>query len=165
MAVLGILPVVQAQLAHEAQFAAAFAYLAQALKPGSVEHARILAVKPGATERVELEGGAFALEQTYVSKPRSEGKYESHHKYIDLQAVVAGEEWMELTHVSRLALKDDFSAERDVLFYHDLTVGSRLRVGPGEVAVFFPADAHMPSLAIDAPAVVYKTVVKVPVRE
>ncbi|GAB1488185.1 hypothetical protein MASR2M8_06300 [Opitutaceae bacterium] len=155
----------QAQLAHEAQFAAAFAYLAQALKPGSVEHARILAVKPGATERVELEGGAFALEQTYVSKPRSEGKYESHHKYIDLQAVVAGEEWMELTHVSRLALKDDFSAERDVLFYHDLTVGSRLRVGPGEVAVFFPADAHMPSLAIDAPAVVYKTVVKVPVRE
>ncbi|HEY0969078.1 MAG TPA: YhcH/YjgK/YiaL family protein [Opitutaceae bacterium] len=164
MAVLGILPVVQSQLAHETQFAAAFAYLAQALKPGSPEHTRILAVKTGATERIELTGGAFALEQAYVSKPRAEGKYESHRKYIDLQAILAGEEWMEFTHVSRLVLKDDFSAERDVLFYQDLTAGSRLRVGPGEVAVFFPADAHMPSLAIAAPALVYKTVVKVPVR-
>src|SRR5690606_17743427 len=91
MAVLGIFPVVQAQLADEARFAAAFAYLAQALKPGSPEQARVLAVKPGATERIELADGAFALEQAYFSKPRAEGKYESHRKYIDLQAIVAGE--------------------------------------------------------------------------
>lgn len=164
MAVLGTLPVVQAQLANEAQFAAAFAYLARALRPGTPEHARILAVLPGRTERIELAEGAFALEQAYFTKPRTEGRYESHRAYIDLQAIVSGDEWMELTDVSRLTLKDDFAAERDVLFYEDFAAGSRLRVRTGEIAVFHPADAHMPSLAIDAPAVVCKTVVKVPVR-
>lgn len=164
MAVIGSLPVVQAQLANEAQFAAAFAYLAQALKPGTPEHARILAVSPGRTERIELAEGAFALEQAYLTKPREEGRYESHQAYIDLQAIVAGEEWMELTDIRRLTVKDDFASERDVIFYENFAAGSRLRLGPGEIAVFHPADAHMPSLAIDAPAVVCKTVVKVPVR-
>lgn len=163
MAVLGNLKVVQAQLANEAQFAAAYAYLAKALAPGSPEQARILALAPGQTERIELAGGAFALEQAYRTKPRAEGKYESHQRYIDLQAIVAGEEFMELTHVRRLVLKEDFSTERDVLFYEDFTGGSRLRVGPGEIAVFFPLDAHLPSVAVDTPLVVHKSVVKVPV--
>ena len=161
MAVVGTLPVIQTQLACESHFAAAYAYLAQALQPGTPEHHRILAVKPGQTERIELAGGAFALEQVYDSKPRAEGKFESHRTYVDLQAIVAGAEWMEWTDVSRLTLKDDFFAERDVRFYNDFTAGSRLRVGPGEIAVFYPVDAHMPSLAIDSPARVYKTVVKV----
>jgi biofilm protein TabA len=164
MAVFGNLPVVQTQLANEPQFAAAFAYLAKALAPGSPEQARIRGLAPGQTERIELAGGAFALEQAYSSKPRAEGKYESHHRYIDLQAIVAGEEFIELTHVEKLALKEDFSRERDVLFYEDFTGGSRLRVGPGEIAVFFPLDAHLPSVAVDTPAMVYKAVVKVPVR-
>jgi biofilm protein TabA len=163
MAVLGNLSVVQAQLANEPQFAAAFAYLAKALAPGSPEQARILALVPGQTQRIELAGGAFALEQAYCSKPRAEGKYESHRRYIDLQAIVVGEEFIELSHAGKLALKEDFSAERDVLFYEDFTAGSRLRVGPGEIAVFFPLDAHLPSVAVDAPAMVYKAVVKVPV--
>lgn len=164
MAVLGTLPLVQAQLANPAQFAAAYAYLARALAPDSPERARIQALAPGQTERVELAGGAFALEQAYLSKPRAEGRYESHRRIIDLQAIVAGEEFMELASADKLVLREDLSAERDVLFYEDHTGGSRLRVGPGEIAVFFPLDAHLPSVAVDGPALVRKTVIKVPVR-
>lgn len=76
---------------------------------------------------------------------------------------MAGTEWIEYTDVSRLTLKDDFFADRDVRFYTHFTAGSRLRVGPGEIAVFYPVDAHMPSLAIQSPGLVHKTVVKVPV--
>lgn len=163
MAVIGTLPVVQAQLAPTPVFADACAYLARALTPGTPEHARVLAVPVGETRRVELAAGAFALEQAYLGKARAEGRYESHHRYVDLQAIVAGEEWMELTDVARLSLAEDLSAARDLLFYHDFAEGSRLRVRAGEVAVFFPADAHMPSLAVGQPTVVRKTVVKVPV--
>lgn len=163
MAVVGTLSVVRAQLAPASHFAPAFVYLARALAPGSAEHARILAVPAGETLRVELGGGAFALEQAYRSKPRAEGRFESHRAYVDLQAMVAGEELMELADVARLAVQEDFTAERDVLFYCDYAATSVLRVAAGEVAVFFPADGHMPSLAAGAPALVRKTVVKVPV--
>jgi beta-galactosidase beta subunit len=41
---------------------------------------------------------------------------------------------------------------------------SVLRLGAGEAAVFFPVDGHMPSIAIAAPVLVHKSVIKVPVR-
>ena len=41
----------------------------RALAPGSEEARRIAAVPEGKTERIELGGGVFALEQAYVAKP------------------------------------------------------------------------------------------------
>ena len=163
MAVLGILPVVQAQRASEVPFAAACAYLAKALAPGSLEHVRVLALAPGQTERIELAGGASALAQVYCTKPRAEGKSESHQRNTHLQAIVASAELIELTPARKRSLQEGFSAERDGLFCEDFTRGSRLRVDPGEVAVFFPLDAHLPSVAADAPGRVDKSVVKVSV--
>ena len=49
------------------------------------------------------------------------------------------------------------------MFFGPAEGGSTLKVGPGGVAVFFPVDGHMPSLADGAAVVVRKTVVKVPV--
>lgn len=161
MALHGSLSTVAAQLAHPAHFAAGMAYLAEAFDATSAVAARINAMPVGETVRIDLADGAFALEQVYLSK--TEGRFESHERYIDLQAVVAGEEFMDVADVKHLAQVDNFFAERDVAFYADFARGSRWRVGPGEVAVFFPVDGHRPSLAIGEPAVVRKTVVKVPV--
>lgn len=163
MAIFGSLDTVRAQLATNPAFQRALAYVEECLSPDSAAAARLRAVKVGDTERVELGGGVFALEQAYQSKPRAEGRWEAHRAYIDVQVIVVGEELMEVTDVSRLRVAEDFTPAKDLLFYQSFDEGSVLRVKAGEAAVFFPVDAHKPSLAVGAPALVRKTVVKVPV--
>ena len=163
MALFGSLSTVRAQLAASPAFNLAFDYVARCLTPGSPEAARIAAVPVGKTERIELGHEVFALEQAYEAKPPAEGKWEAHERFIDVQVVVSGRELMGVIEVSALRLTEDFRAERDLMFFAPAEGGSTLKVGAGGVAVFFPADGHMPSLADGAPSVVRKTVVKVPV--
>jgi biofilm protein TabA len=163
MALFGSLSTVRAQLASSPAFELAFDYVARCLTPGSPEAARIAAVPVGKTERVELGRDVFALEQAYEAKPPAEGKWEAHERHVDVQVVVTGRELMGVIDVSGLTLTEDYRAERDLMFFAPTEGGSTLQVGPGGVAVFFPVDAHMPSLADGAPVVVRKTVVKVPV--
>lgn len=164
MAVFGSLPTVRAQLAASPAFSAAFDYVARCLSPESEEHRRILDVANGATERVELSHGMFALEQAYVAKPREQGRWEAHREYIDIQVIVTGRELMELTDTGNLVVDEDFTPGRDLIFFQPYANGSALVAEAGAVAVFFPIDAHRPSLALGPTGdLVRKTVVKVPV--
>jgi YhcH/YjgK/YiaL family protein len=163
MALLGTLATVRAQLAPSPAFTLALDYVARCLQPGTPEAARIAAVPVGDTVRIELGAGVFALEQTYLSKPASEGRWESHERHIDVQVMVTGRELMGVIDTSRLVLAEDLREARDLLFFAAHEGGSTLRLGAGELAVFFPDDGHKPSLADGEPALVRKTVVKVPV--
>lgn len=164
MAQFGPFASLRAQQSAE-KFAAAFAYVAEALRPGSPVQQRILGLAAGQkTDRVELGDGTFAMEQVYQAKPRPEGFFESHRKYIDVQVIIAGEEAMEVEDIARLTATMDYDAERDLLKYADTPHASRLAMRAGDVALFFPADGHMPSLQLHGRAqLVHKTVVKVPV--
>jgi len=146
------------------KFAAAFAYVAEALRPGSDVHRRILAIAPGTSSRVELAGGAFVMEQAYLTKARPDGFFESHRRYIDVQVIVAGEEAMEVEDIARLSPTTDYDSERDLRKYADTADATRLTMRAGDAALFFPADGHMPSLQLrDRAQLVHKAVVKVPV--
>ncbi len=162
MALYGSRSTVRAQLARPDHFAASFAYLEECFRPGSPAAGTIAGLAVGQTERVDLPGGAFALLQAYFTKPRAEGKWETHRAYIDVQAVIAGEEFMEVADRGRLALAEDLTPARDVLFYHAFEHGSVLRLGPADLAVYFPVDAHMGGLVATAPVLVRKVVIKVP---
>lgn len=165
MAVLGSLSTVRAQLAATPAFTAAFAYVERCLTPGSAEHSRLLAVPLDATGRVELDHGAFALEQAYYPKQPVQGRWEAHREYVDVQVIVAGREQMELTDTGNLVVDEDFTPGRDLIFFQPYANGSVFVADTGAVAVFFPVDAHKPSLAApgEAQVVVRKTVVKIPV--
>ena len=164
MAFFGTLASIRSQQTS-AQFAAAFAYAAEALRPGSPVHTRIAAMAAGTVERVELDGGVFAMEQVYHAKPRAEGFFESHRKYIDVQVIVDGIELMEVEDIARLRVTQDYDAEKDFMKYAiDVPDAAKLIVRAGEATLFFPMDGHMPSLRVDGrPTLVRKTVVKVPV--
>ncbi len=165
MAIFGSLATVRAQLIRRSVFDLSFAYLDDALRLGTAAHQRILGVGLGETNRVELGEGAFALEQAYNSKPRAEGRLESHLKYIDIQVLVAGEEFIEVAEISTLAVSENLTPAKDLIFYRDTRATSPLRLsGPGATAVFFPPDGHMGGLAISTPALVRKIVIKVPVE-
>lgn len=162
MAIFGPLSMVRQQLDGVARFAAAFAYLSEVFDTRSVVHRRIKQLAVGASERIELTGGSFAIEQIYLTKPRSEGFFESHRKYIDVQVMVEGEEMMEVEDITRLAVATAYNPERDFIKYADTAAASVLRMRAGDVAVFFPEDAHMPTLQLNGAVLVRKTVVKVP---
>lgn len=164
MALFGRFATVRAQAPRLPGFATAFAYVEELLRPGSAVAQRIEAVPVGESRRVELGEGVFVMEQAYETKPRAEGFFESHRRHIDVQVVVAGEEVMELVDITRIAVETPFDPERDLVIYGDGPDPSLLRATAGDVALFFPADVHMPSLRLRAgPAVVRKAVVKVPV--
>lgn len=165
MALFGSLSTLRAQLAHEKHFAATFAYLDDCIRPGSEAHRRVHALTVGQQERVELADGAFALEQVYRSKGRAEGFFESHRKYIDVQVIVEGAEFIEVADIARLTIEEDKTPAKDLVVFAKAEKGaaSVLRLDAGEAAVLFPVDGHMPGLAVAAPAVVRKIVVKVPV--
>jgi len=162
MALFGSLSTVRAQLMHPDHFHPAFAFIEEVFRPGSAPHRQLSGLAPGQTERTDLPGGAFALSMAYATKARSEGRWETHRACIDVQAVVAGEEFMEVADRTKLALHEDLTPGRDVIFYHAFDRGSVLRLGPGDFALYFPDDGHLGGIATGAPALVRKVVVKVP---
>ena len=163
VAIFGSFPTVRTQVAADVRFAGAMTYVAEALKPGSPAAQRIAGIAQGVTEKIELTGGSFALEQVYVPRLRPDGFFESHRKYIDVQVIVAGEELMEVKDISRLVVSDPYNPDRDFIKYADAADTAVLKMRAGDVAIFFPEDGHMPSLRWRTADLVRKTVVKVPV--
>jgi YhcH/YjgK/YiaL family protein len=104
----------------------------------------------------------FALIQEYYPKPESEGRYEAHRRYWDVQYVASGEERMGYAGLGRMTITEPHDQERDVAFYGGQ--GDLFLVPAGSFTVFGPQDVHMPGIApldAGAPARVRKIVLKV----
>ena len=107
--------------------------------------------------RYELEDGAFYLVQECKGRPREGAKFESHKRYIDVQYIVDGEEDMEVADISTLTLSDEYDEEADYMLHTG--AGALIHFKPGDFAVYFPNDGHMPSLD----GATRKVVIKIPV--
>ncbi len=163
MALYGSLESVRTQVPRTDGFSTAFAYVEELLREGSPVQARVRAVAAGEAKKIDLGGGALVIEQAFESKLRAEGYFESHRKVIDVQVVLDGEELMEVADIARMTVRQPYEADRDLIIYEDSTDASLFRVFPGQVAIFFPTDAHMPTLRVRAaPVLVRKAVVKIP---
>lgn len=164
MAITGSLASLRVQLPDGPSLPRALAYLAELLTPGSEAARRLAALSPGESRRVELGGdGLHAMEQAYLTRTPGEGRWESHRAHLDLQVVAEGEERIEVAEVARLALDEDLTPGKDVIFHRPpAAAASSLRLGAGEAALLFPSDAHLGGLRVDGPCLVRKTVVKLP---
>ncbi len=159
----GPFPVLRTQTRTLASLAGPFAYAAEMLDPGSAGRQRLDALAAGNAHRHEMGGGAFALEQACLTRTRPESFFETHRKYIGLQVVIEGEEWMEVEDMSRLGVTEPYSAGRDLVKYADTATASRVRLRPGDAALYFPDDGHLGCLQVAGPVLVRKVVVKIPV--
>jgi len=113
--------------------------------------------------KIPIQGDQiFAIVQDNITKPRAEGIWESHRKYIDVQFVAAGVEEMGIANIHSLTVNKPYDAATDCALYQGH--GSYVRVPTGSFTIFFPEDGHIPGSAIDdAPTAVRKVVVKVAV--
>ena len=114
-------------------------------------------IPPG---RYDIDGERlYVMVQEYETKPKAKGVWEAHRRYIDVQYLAEGVEAMGYAHIGNLTVQQEYSHEKD---YELLSgKGDFFTARAGMFVVFFPHDAHMPSLARGAPAAVKKVVVKV----
>jgi biofilm protein TabA len=132
------------------RFQKAFAVLAE---PG-------LAQKPDG--RYEVEGDdLYYMVQHYTTRPVDQARFESHKKYIDIQALLAGQEMLGYAPTAGLEVVEPYSEEKDIMFYRVGTMTAHVRLEPGVFCLLFPHDAHLPSCQVACPAEVHKVVFKV----
>ncbi len=109
-----------------------------------------------------IEGNnLFYIVQRYQTKPLTEGKFEAHKKYIDIQYLVSGEEIIGYTPLDNLEIVEPYNEQNDCAFYKAPEKITTLFLTPGSFAIFFPHDAHMPCRQLNTPTDVLKVVVKV----
>lgn len=111
--------------------------------------------------KYEIEGDSvFALVQRYITLAGTEPRFEAHKKYIDVQYLAEGSEIIGWAPLKRVDVTQAYDGGTDACF-GSVEQWTATRLGTGELAVFFPEDAHAPRLACGAPAPVIKIVIKV----
>ncbi len=118
----------------------------------------------GFSEKVVIDGeNVFANHSVYKTKPVSKARFEAHRKYIDLQIIWQGQENIEVTSLDNLKNKTKYDPQKDIVFYKFFKAAS-LIMNPGYLAVLYPTDAHAPGVSSGCQKVVFKTVVKVKIK-
>lgn len=109
----------------------------------------------------ELEGEhLFVSVAEYKPKERAEALFESHKKYIDIQYMIKGEELMGLTSLDKVKVVKPYNEENDITFY-EYDGGEYIKATPDNFVLFFPEDAHRPSITTGDTSLVKKIVVKI----
>lgn len=101
----------------------------------------------------------FAIISEYDTKTLEAAKPETHKKYLDIQIIAEGAEFMGYLPLDGQATSVAYNPEKDVAFY---TVKCNLvEVKEGMFTIFMPQDIHQPCVMIDESKKVRKVVVKV----
>ena len=112
-------------------------------------------------------GDMKIITNTYATKPAAEKKMETHRKHIDIQYVASGEERIFFGDADGFDIKIPYDADWDAQFYFsdENDRGTQTAIlKAGDIAVFFPEDAHKASCSpYGEPVTVKKIVLKVPV--
>ncbi len=115
-------------------------------------------------QKYELIGkDLMAIVSHYDTRQISDGVFESHREYIDLQMLVNGTENILIGQTDNQKVKEIYNPDRDAEFY-DIEGKTEVTIGlePGVFALFFPQDAHMPCICRNGiPAPVKKCVFKI----
>lgn len=127
----------------------------------------------------QLNPRVKAIVSEYETKAVNENGYEAHKRYIDIQALLEGEERIACLPIEWLTQTKPYSEDCDAAFYAaDITPQpseesplsssiihhpSNIILRPRYFAILYPQDGHMPQLSVTTPTHVKKVVIKVAV--
>ena len=117
--------------------------------------------------KYDIDGQSFAKLQRYETHLPGQSRPEAHEKYVDIQYLVEGEEYVGWCPFSPdLKVAVPYNEAQDIVFYDKLVPESNLLLQSGCFVVLFPEDVHSPQMAVDdVPMLVTKVVVKIPVNK
>lgn len=109
----------------------------------------------------EIKDWLYINVQEYITKNKSECKFESHKKYVDIQMMIDGIEAIETSDIDKLELDTAYDEDKDVMFWKQKSNQMRSVISDGSYVILYPQNAHMPCIANDKPIKVKKLVAKV----
>lgn len=120
------------------------------------------------TDIKSLEAGAYPIVgdqvvanvQKYTTIPVTDGFFETHEKFFDIQFMASGKEQFGFCKRDGLEVKERIDAN-DLIFYHEPKLSGTVLLEEGDLIVVAPEDAHKPRIQADGPEDVVKVVVKV----
>jgi YhcH/YjgK/YiaL family protein len=115
-------------------------------------------------KRHDIDGdNLYSPISEYMTKNEEDAKYESHSKYIDIQYVASGKEFIGVAPVSQKGeILTPYDETKDVEFMN-VKQGKNRKAAPDRFFIFFPDDLHRPGLRDGENSPVRKVVVKVKV--
>lgn len=110
-----------------------------------------------------IDGDAmFAVVSKYQTRDATAIDPEAHKKYVDVQFLISGRETILWTPLSDVAdVRMQYDEARDIMFFQQNARARAFELSAGNVAIFFPTDAHQPGCISGAAEPVHKVVVKV----
>jgi len=156
MAIFGNLEELKKQVSKES-FQLAFDYLENITND-------FLDIEDGECIKEMISEDIFVLKQAYYTKNRKDCFFESHKKYIDIQFMVKGEEYMDVSDLKSLEIINNYDKKTDFIKYQGKEERiSKLLIEEKSLAIFYPSDAHQPCIKVNTSDLIYKAVIKIPV--
>ena len=113
-------------------------------------------IKP---DRYIIDGdNVWANVQIYNTK--GDADYEAHRKYVDIQYMIEGNEIAGVTDITNCTTTVEYNQEKDIEFLHSTVEEEYQELNEGEFLLFYPHDAHKPSINPGETKTVKKVVVK-----
>ncbi len=110
--------------------------------------------------KYELDGdNMFYMIQRYPTKNKADARFEAHKNYIDIQAILEGQETIGCANTGDLTVTEPYKP--DVMFMADPETFTELELPKGTFAIFFPADAHKPCYKSAGQSNILKAVIKI----
>lgn len=115
-----------------------------------------------------LDNGKYVIdEDCFVSASEYETgagkKYEAHRKYIDVQMLVCGREYIKVQNIQKGEPITEYDEKKDIIFYKADAESTYVLDG-SNFLLLDTDDLHNPGLAIDKPTQVKKYVFKIKKR-
>lgn len=116
----------------------------------------------------EMECGSYEINGKDLYFNLQEGitkqtqKLEAHKKYIDIQVVINGEEYMGYTNIENTTISEEYDENKDVMFLEGNV--DKVKADEKTFVIFYPEDAHMPSLSVKEDKLVKKAIFKILIK-
>jgi YhcH/YjgK/YiaL family protein len=112
--------------------------------------------------KYEIQGDdIFASLAGYQTKGIEELKFEAHRKYIDIQLLLEGTEFIDVSLDKPLKIVKPYDEQSDLEFFNGTEVFSSIVLKPRRFCILFTNEAHRPCRRINDSITVRKMVVKV----
>ena len=104
-------------------------------------------------------GNDFVLVQEGTTRSFKEADFEVHRKYLDIQIIIAGSEYMEYADITDLKEKVPFDEEKDLALMEG--AGNKILIKPGMFYILYPSDGHKPCCHEEIPTKYKKVLAKI----
>ncbi len=101
----------------------------------------------------------YVVIQEYLTKDENSSLLEAHKKYIDIQYVIQGKEKIGIAMLCSTTEATEYSQEKDIIFLNGKH--EYINANNENFFIFFPQDAHKPSISIENTSSVKKAVFKI----